>query len=368
MNDTHIALMNRALALASYARGRTSPNPYVGAVIVGGGGEIVGEGYHQRAGEPHAEIHALRAAGEKAKGGTLYVNLEPCSHWGRTPPCTDAILQAEIANVYIAHQDPNPIVAGKGIQLLKKAGVKVNVGFCAEEAEKLNEIYIKYIKTGSPFVILKTAMSLDGKIATSAGESQWITSTTSRQKVHEIRDEVDAILVGIGTVIGDDPSLTTRLINKQGKDATRVILDSHGRTPTSANVINSESDAGVIIAVTHHASKKNIGTLKDAGAEVIVTPESNGQVCFKSLTQLLGTRGITSILVEGGAKVNASALSSVVVDKVMCFIAPKFIGGKDAPGVFEGEGIKNLTEATELERLTVTQLDTDLLIEGYLTK
>ncbi len=367
MNDTHIAFMNRALVLAEYGRGRTSPNPYVGAVIVNGG-VIVGEGYHRKAGTPHAEVHALRAAEENAKGGTLYVNLEPCSHWGRTPPCTDAILQAEIATAYIAQQDPNPKVAGKGIQLLEKAGVKVNVGLCTDEAQKLNEIFIKYIKTKYPFVILKTAMSLDGKIATAAGESQWITSATSRQKVHEIRDEVDAILVGIGTVIGDDPSLTTRLQNKQGKDATRIILDSHGRTPTSAKIFNSESDAGVIIAVTSHASKKNIVSLKDAGAEVIVTPQREGQVCFKSLIQLLGSRGITSVLVEGGGKVNASALSSGVIDKVMCFIAPKFIGGKNAPGVFDGQGIMNLTEAPELERLTVTQLDADLLIEGYLTK
>ena len=367
MNDTHIAFMNRSLALAECGRGRTSPNPYVGAVIVNRG-EIVGEGYHQKAGEPHAEIHALRAAGENAIGGTLYVNLEPCCHSGRTPPCTDAILTAEIANVYIAHQDPNPKVAGKGIQILEKAGVKTNIGLCADAAEKLNEIYIKYIKTGSPFVILKTAMSLDGKIATSTGESQWITSNTSRLKVHEIRDEVDAILVGIGTVISDDPSLTTRLPNRQGKDATRVVLDSHGRTPTSAKVFNSESDAGVIIAVTPHASKESIVTLENAGADVFIVPEKEGRVCFKSLMELLGARGITSVLVEGGGKVNTSALFSGVVDKVMCFIAPKYIGGKDAPGVFDGEGIQNLTDASELERLTVTQLDRDLLIEGYLVK
>lgn len=367
MNDRHIAFMKRALVLAKRGIGRTSPNPYVGAVIVNDG-EIVGEGYHRKAGRPHAEIHALQAAEEKAKGGTLYVNLEPCSHWGRTPPCTDAILQAKIISVYVAHQDPNPKVSGKGIQNLEKAGVKVNVGLCAEEAEKLNEIYIKYIKTEHPFVILKTAMSLDGKIATVSGESQWITSTTSRQKVHEIRDEVDAILVGIGTVINDDPSLTTRLQDKQGKDPIRIILDSHGRTPTSARVIRSESDAGVVIVVTPQAPKKNIVLLEDAGAEVIVSAEKQGKVCFKSLMQLLGARGIASVLVEGGGKVNSSALSGGVVDKVMCFIAPKFIGGMHAPGVFEGEGIKNLTEAPELERVTVTQLDSDLLIEGYLAK
>ena len=367
MNETHVAFMNRALALAQQGKGRTSPNPLVGAVIVNAG-KIVGEGWHQKAGEPHSEIHALRAANEKAKGGTLYVNLEPCCHWGRTPPCTGALIEAGIVQVFAAHLDPNPKVAGKGIQQLAEAGIKVNVGVCAEAAENLNEIYIKHVKTGYPFVILKMAMSLDGKIATSTGESQWITSPASRQKAHEVRDEVDAILVGIGTITSDNPALTTRLPNKQGKDATRVVLDSHGRTRTSAKIFNPESEAGVIIAVTPQAPDKNIATLEKAGAEVIVTPAKEGRVCFKTLMKTLGARGITSVLVEGGGKVNASALASGVVDKAMCFVAPKFIGGKDAPGVFGGEGIARLVDAPELERLTITQLDCDLLIEGYFVK
>ena len=289
MNETHIAFMNRALALAQQGKGRTSPNPLVGAVIVNAG-KIVGEGYHQKAGGPHAEIHALRVAGDQAKGGMLYVNLEPCCYWGRTPPCTDALIQAGIAHVYAAHLDPNPKVMGKGIQQLEEAGIKVNVGVCAEAAEKLNEIYIKHVKTGYPFVILKMAMSLDGKIATSIGESQWITSSASRQKAHEIRDEVDAILVGIGTIKSDNPALTTRLPHKQGKDATRIVLDSHGRTPTSAKIFNSESEAGVIIAVTPQASAENIATLEKAGAEVIVTPVKEGRVCFKTLMETLGAQ------------------------------------------------------------------------------
>ncbi len=359
--------MNRALALAQQGKGRTSPNPLVGAVIVNAG-KVVGEGYHQKAGEPHAEIHALRAAGEKAKGGTLYVNLEPCCHWGRTPPCTDALIQAGIKHVFAAHLDPNPKVAGKGIQQLEGAGITVNVGVCPEAAEQLNEFYIKHVKTGCPFVILKLAMSLDGKIATSTGESQWITSAASRQKAHEIRDEVDAILVGIGTITSDNPALTTRLPNNQGRDATRIVLDSHGRTPASAKIFNSESEAGVIIAVTPQASAQNIATLEKAGAEVIITPAKDGRVCFKTLMETLGARGITSVLVEGGGKVNASALASGVVDKAVCFVAPKFIGGKDAPGVFDGEGIKRLTDAPELERLSINQLDCDLLIEGYFVK
>lgn len=358
--------MNRALVLAQKARGRTSPNPLVGAVIVQDG-KIIGEGYHQRAGEPHAEIYALRTAAEKAKGATLYVNLEPCCHWGRTPPCTDAIIQAGITHVYAAHLDPNSKVAGKGIQQLEKAGIQTTVGVCAETAEKLNEIYIKHVQTGYPFVILKMAMSLDGKIATAAGESQWITSPASRQKGHEIRDQVDAILVGIGTITSDNPALTTRLSDKQGKDAIRIVLDSHGRTPTSAKVFNPESEVGVIIAVTPQASDKNIVVLEKAGAEVIVTSEKEGRVCFKSLMETLGVRGITSVLVEGGGKVNTSALESGVVDKAMCFIAPKFIGGKQAPGVFGGEGIKCLADAPKLQKLAFTQLDCDILIEGYIT-
>ncbi len=359
-----MALMQRALDLAAKAKGCTSPNPLVGAIIVKDD-EIVGEGYHQRAGEPHAEVHALQAAGEAAKGGTLYVNLEPCCHWGRTPPCTDGLIQAGIGQVYIAHRDPNPKVAGKGIQQLQDAGIAVTVGLCATAAKQLNEIYIKHTETGYPFVILKLAMSLDGKIATTTGESQWITAPMSRQRGHEIRDEVDAILVGIGTVISDNPSLTTRLPHRQGKDATRIVLDSRARTPTSAKIFNPESAATVIIAVTPQAPIEKVRQLENVGAEVLVIPEKDGRVCFKTLMRVLGERGVTSVLVEGGSEVNASAHASGIVDKVMCFIAPKFIGGKNAPGPLAGEGIARLAEASELQRLTVTQLDRDLLVEGY---
>lgn len=364
MNEVHTAFMNRALALAQQGRGRTSPNPLVGAVIVNAG-KIVGEGYHQKAGEPHAEIYALQAAETNANGGTLYVNLEPCCHIGRTPPCTDAIIKAGIKRVYTAHLDPNPKVAGKGVKQLEEAGIEVNVGLCAEAAEKLNEVFIKYMSSSYPFVILKIAMSLDGKIATFTGESQWITSPASRQKVHELRDEVDAIIVGIGTVLTDNPTLTTRLPNKKGKDATRIVLDSHARTPTAAKIFNPESEANVIIVVTPQAFAGNIALLKITGAEVLVIPAKDGQVCFKTLLETLGERGITSVMVEGGGQVNQTALMSGLVDKVMCFVAPKFIGGKDAPGVFGGEGIARLADAPELKQKTITELNGDLLIEGY---
>ena len=367
MDETHKAFMKRALDLARRGRGRTSPNPLVGAVIVKAG-RVIGEGYHQKAGTPHAEIHALNAAGENARGATLYTTLEPCCHWGRTPPCTEALLRADIAQVYVAEVDPNPSVAGKGIRQLQDVGIRVYVGVCAEEAAELNEIHRKYIQTGKPFVILKTAVSLDGKIATTSGESQWITSEASRQRGHEIRDTVDAILVGRGTVVRDNPALTTRLQNKEGRDAIRIVLDSHGKTPTDARVFNSESNAGVIVAVTPEAPTQNVRGLEKAGAEAITVPEAHGKVCFERLMEILGEREITSVLIEGGGEINASAVAAGVVDKVMCFIAPKLIGGRNAPGPIGGEGIANLSEASHLQRVHITSIpdSDDFLIEGYL--
>ena len=367
MDETHIAFMQRALDLARQAKGRTSPNPLVGAVIVKDG-KVIGEGYHKKAGTAHAEVHALNAAGENAKGATLYTNLEPCCHWGRTPPCTEALIHAGITHVYIAEVDPNPSVAGKGVQQLQNAGINVHVGICEQEASDLNEVHRKYIQTGKPFVILKTAMSLDGKIATASGESQWITSEASRQYGHEIRDVVDAILVGRGTVERDNPSLTTRLHDRKGQDATRIVLDSHGKTCTDARIFNAESEADVIIAATAEAPPENVNGLEKAGAEVIIVPASHGnQVCFKSLMKILGKREITSVLIEGGGEINASAIAAGVVDKVMCFVAPKLIGGQNAPGPIGGIGIRSLADAVNLQRINITPMpEHDILIEGYL--
>ena len=366
MDETHIAFMQRALDLARQAKGRTSPNPLVGAVIVKDG-KVIGEGYHQKAGTPHAEVHALNSAGEDAKGATLYTTLEPCCHWGRTPPCTEALIRAGIAHVYVADGDPNPNVAGKGVQQLQDAGINVHVGVHRQKASDLNEVHRKYIQTGRPFVILKTAMSLDGKIATASGESQWITSEASRQRGHEVRDTVDAILVGRGTVVSDNPTLTTRLQDREGQDATRIVLDSHGRIRTDARIFNPESEAGVIVAVTPAAPSENIDALEKAGAEVITVPDAHSKVCFKHLMEILGKREITSVLIEGGGEINASALAAGVVDKVMCFIAPKLIGGQNAPGPIGGVGIRSLTEAVNLQRVSVTPIaEHDFLIEGYL--
>ncbi len=368
MNEIHVGFMQRALALAKKGKGRTSPNPLVGAVLVKNG-RCIGEGYHQKAGGTHAEIDALQSAEESAKGATLYTNLEPCCHWGRTPPCTDALIKAGILTVYVAEIDVNPKVSGKGIRQLEAAGVRVNVGVCAEEASHLNEVHRKYVQTGRPFVILKTAMSLDGKIATATGESQWITSAASRQRGHEIRDEVDAILVGIGTVIRDNPRLTTRLQHRSGKDAVRIVLDSRGRTPTNARVFNTDSLAKTVIAVAPEHPADKVNALTKAGAEIITVPTLRGSLCMKSLMDILGKRGITSVLIEGGAEVNAAAITAGVVDKVMCFVAPKFIGGVNAPGPLGGQGIARLVDAPHLQKLTVKPVQGDgdeLLIEGYL--
>lgn len=360
--------MQRALDLARRATGRTSPNPLVGAVVVKAG-QVIGEGYHRKAGTPHAEVHALNAAGENARGATLYVTLEPCCHWGRTPPCTDALINAGIIEVYIAGIDPNPKVAGKGVRQLEKAGLRVHVGLCGQEAAELNEIYRKYIQTGTPFIILKTAMSLDGKIATVSGESQWITSEASRQRGHQIRDTVDAILVGRGTVERDNPALTTRLQDGDGQDAIRIVLDSHASIPADARIFNAESEAGVIIAVTPDAPAENVAALQNAGAEVVTVSATDGnQVCFKSLMEILGGREITSVLIEGGGEINASAIAAGIVDKVMCFIAPKIIGGQKAPGPIGGDGFPNLSDVPHLRRIRVTPMPgADLLVEGYLS-
>lgn len=356
--------MRHALALAARARGRTSPNPLVGAVVVQGG-EVVGEGYHQAAGGAHAEVHAINHAGAAANGGALYVTLEPCSHYGRTPPCTETIIQSGIAQVFAAHVDPNPKVGGNGIQELEKAGIRVHVGLCEPEARRLNEVFIKYIRTNQPFVILKSAMSLDGKIATASGESQWISSEASRLRGHEIRDTVDAVLVGVNTVLNDNPSLTTRLPGRDGKDPTRIVVDSECRTPLTANVFNMDSDADTIIATTKRASEERITRLEATGAKVVVVEEAENRVCLSSLIQVLGCQGITSVLIEGGAEVNASALKAGIVDKIMFFVAPKLIGGADAPSPIGGDGIQRLTEAPELRDVSVKLIDGDILVEGY---
>jgi diaminohydroxyphosphoribosylaminopyrimidine deaminase/5-amino-6-(5-phosphoribosylamino)uracil reductase len=356
--------MKTALELAARARGRTSPNPMVGACVVRDG-KIAGCGFHRRAGTPHAEVHALRDAGEQARGATLYVNLEPCCHHGRTGPCTEAVIQAGIARVVVAMADPNPLVASKGIRALQDAGIEVTLGVLEDEARELNEVFIKYITTGLPFVVAKAAVSLDGKIATRTGRSKWITGEAARAYGHRLRDWYDAIMVGIGTVLADDPSLTTRLPGGGGRDPVRVIVDSQARTPLKARVLTQPSGAATLIATTAGASPARVELLRQAGAKVLVAG-AGPRVDLAGLLKILVQEGITSVLIEGGAAIHGSALAERIVDKAAWFIAPIIIGGRDAPGAVGGEGVNDPSEAAELERLKISRLGPDICVEGYL--
>lgn len=358
--------MRTALALAARGRGRTSPNPMVGAVVVKNG-EIIGQGYHQKAGTPHAEIHALREAAAAARGATLYVTLEPCTHYGRTPPCTDAIIRAGIKHVVIAARDCNPIVAGRGIEALQSAGITTTVGVGEDEAHRLNEVFNKFITAAKPFVVLKCAMSLDGKIATRTGHSQWITGIESRQYGHRLRDRYDAIMVGIGTVLADDPLLTTRLAQGEGKNPVRIIVDSQARTPLTSKVLTDLS-APTYIAVSTEADAHKVKALQAAGATVLTTASGDGRVDLDSLMDELAKRQITSVLVEGGPSLTASVLEKNLADKVHFFIAPILIGGHAAPGPVGGQGIARLQEAVGLEKIFAEQLGHDLHIEAYVSK
>lgn len=360
----HQMYMQMALDLAAKAKGRSSPNPMVGAVIVKDD-KVVGQGYHHQAGTPHAEVHALNEAGFLAQDATMYVTLEPCSHYGKTPPCAYAVAKSGIKEVYVAMVDPNPQVAGRGIQVLRDAGVTVNVGLLGAEAKKLNEIFIKYITTGEPFVVLKSAVSLDGKIATRTGHSQWVTGEKARLKVHELRDTYDAILVGIGTVLADNPALTTRLPDRSGRDPVRIILDSRARIPMDAQVINENSRARTIIVTSEKAHFAKVGALRASGVEVWTLPEADGMIDIKALLKEIGRQEITSLLIEGGSRVNASFLEAGLLDKVCWFIAPKFVGGHEAPGAIGGIGIQNMNQAPWLEEIEVSTLGEDIYIEGY---
>lgn len=357
--------MRLSLELAAKAAGRTSPNPMVGAVIVKNG-RVVAEGYHKKAGRPHGEIEALRKAGKRARGAQLFVNLEPCCHHGRTPPCTEAIIESGIKEVFVGMRDPNPLVAGKGIRRLKGAGVEVHSGLLKQKCLQLNEVFVKYIETGTPFVTLKSALSLDGKIATSTGESQWITGPEARERVHRMRDQVDAILVGAGTVLKDNPRLTTRLKKGKGSNPARVILDIRAEIPLKSKVFQRARRERVIYVTARGASAFRTNKLHKAGAQIYLLPERNGRIQLKKLIKLLGQSGITSILVEGGGGLNASALKEGIVDKVVLFLAPLIIGGESAPGVVGGAGVKSLKQALNIKGLTVTPVGADWMVEGYL--
>lgn len=356
--------MRRALELALKGWGKTNPNPLVGAVIVKEG-RIIGEGAHERLGGPHAEINALMEAGDDAWGSEIYVTLEPCSHYGRTPPCAKALIEAGVAKVIIAMEDPNPKVSGRGIHMLREAGIHVETGVLEEEAEKLNEIFIKYVTRRSPFVIMKTAMSMDGKIASYTGDSKWITGEKAREYVHTIRDRVSSIMVGINTVMRDNPYLTARIKNKEASNPVRIIVDSKGRIPLDSNVLNISEKSGAVIATTELMPSDKEKQLQEMGAKVIRVGLNENQVNLSQLMNELYNMEIDSVLLEGGSSLNASALESGIVDKMMFFIAPKIIGGLNAPGPVGGKGIEKVQNALKIRDTSVRWFDEDIMIEGY---
>ncbi|MCM3003106.1 bifunctional diaminohydroxyphosphoribosylaminopyrimidine deaminase/5-amino-6-(5-phosphoribosylamino)uracil reductase RibD [Priestia koreensis] len=349
--------MKLAIEMARTTLGQTSPNPVVGAVVVQDG-QVVGMGAHLKAGQPHAEVYALEMAGEKAEDATLYVTLEPCAHHGKTPPCADLVIHRGIKKVFIASTDPNPLVAGKGIKRMKDAGIEVEVGLLKEEADELNQVFFHYVSTGLPYVTLKTATSLDGKTATVTRESKWITGEEARADVHQLRHTHDGILVGVDTVLIDNPSLTTRL-QGEGKNPIRIILDTHLRTPLDASVVTDHKAPTWIIS-GKDADAKKIQELEEQGVLLLQLPSD--ELDLSSVLSLLGERGITSILVEGGATVHGSFLKSRLFHQVIVYIAPKLIGGKEAPTSFNGEGFQSMSEVEQLEFKSVEMFGQDIKI------
>jgi diaminohydroxyphosphoribosylaminopyrimidine deaminase/5-amino-6-(5-phosphoribosylamino)uracil reductase len=358
--------MAMALRLAAKAAGRTSPNPMVGAVVVKNGA-VIARGWHKKAGEPHAEAIALAKAGAAARGATLYVTLEPCSHTNkRTPPCTPLVIKSGVKRVVIAMIDPNPRVSGGGIKAIRKAGIEVVTGVQETEARLLNEAFIKHVTKKAPFVTLKIAQTLDGRIATAKGESKWITGERGREAGRRLRDRNDAILVGINTVLKDDPSLTTRIPN--GRDPIRIIVDSRLRIPLSAKVLTQRSTAKTVVATLAGASKTKVNKVRATGAEVLFVKGENDRVSLRDLMGQLGGMGIMSVLIEGGAEINASALKAGIVDKIIAIIAPTLMTGRDSLCSIGGTSPARLSQAVRISDCSTRMLDRDLVVEGYVLK
>ena len=337
--------INAAIELASTAKGKTSPNPCVGAVVVKGG-RIIGKGYHRYAGGPHAEVYALKQAGRKAKGATLYVSLEPCGHYGKTPPCVDMIKEYGIRRVVAVMKDPNPLNNGKGLAALRRYGIKTESGIMREESRDLNRPFIKYMEEKMPFVAVKAAQTLDGKIATRTGDSKWVSNEASRRFAHRLRSEADAVIVGANTVIKDDPLLTSRIKGSKTKQPLRVILAGRRGIPKTARALHSRG-----------------------GEALVIMPDRNtGKVALKDLLRKLACRGVMSVLIEGGGEVIASAFREKVVDKVYFFIAPKISGGRDAKSSVEGEGVAKMKDSVGIRDIRLHDVDGDILVEGYVRR
>jgi len=359
--------MKQAIELAKKGMGFVNPNPLVGAVIVKDG-LVIGRGWHEYFGGPHAEVNAIKDANGNTESATIYVSLEPCSHYGKTPPCSLEIIRNKFSRVVIGCNDPNPLVAGQGIEMIRNAGIEVHVGILEKEVKELNEAFFKFIRTKLPFVVMKTAMSLDGKIATKTGDSKWISGDKSRQTVHQLRNQYSGIMVGINTVIKDDPLLSVRNINGKTKHPIRIIVDSNARIPLEAKILNSPEIAPTIIAVTNQATEEKLRKLRDKEIQVIVCPEKNARVDLRFIMQELAKQNIDSILLEGGGTLNFEALQEEIVDKVIAFIAPKIIGGAEALTAVEGSGISSLADVIELENLRTIQSGEDIMLEAYLKR
>ena len=356
--------MRRALELAEKGAGWVSPNPLVGAVIVKDE-EIIGEGYHERYGQLHAERNALAHCTKSPKGATIYVTLEPCCHHGKQPPCTDALLAAGIRRVVIGSKDPNPLVHGKGIRILREHGVEVTEHVLEKECDVENEVFFHYMQTKLPFVILKYAMTLDGKIATYTGASRWVTGEAARAHVHRMRNRYRAIMVGVGTVLADDPMLTCRLKGTEnGANPVRIICDSTLRTPLESQIVHSAKEIPTILATCNRQEAMHMPYI-EAGCKILVTPEKDGHVDLSDLMRQLGQLGIDSVILEGGGTLNWSALQAGIVQKVQAYVAPKLFGGTEAKTPVEGQGFQTPADAVELTRTKITALGLDWLIEGY---
>ena len=358
--------MEQALSLARLALGQASPNPAVGAVVVKKG-IVVGQGYTQPPGSHHAEVLALKQAGKEAKGSVMYVTLEPCCHYGRTPPCSRAITSAGISEVHMSMLDPNPVVLGRGKDELEKEGVKTYLGEHEEQAKDINEAYTKFITTGIPFITAKFAISLDGKIATRKGDSRWISSNESRKHVHNLRYTADAIMAGVNTILADDPQLTTRCCGGRGgtarKQPLRVIVDGDGRTPLTARLFKEPGET--LLALGRKATPKEKTAFAKVGAEIVELPSAEGLVDLEKLMAALGERKITSILVEGGGILFGSLFDQGLVDKVIAFIAPIIIGGAEARTAIAGRGVEKVADSLRLERVRMERLGDDLVVSGY---
>ena len=360
VDEKYMAL---ALELAANGKGKVEPNPMVGAVLVKDGA-IIGKGYHQSFGGAHAEVHAINEGGALCKGATLYVSMEPCAHYGKTAPCVDAIIKAGISKVVAAVVDPNLITSGKGIQKLKAAGIEVVVGVMETQARRLNAPFFKLMQQGLPYIIVKWAMSIDGKISTHTGESKWITSDESRRYAHAIRCQVDGILVGINTVTRDDPLLTCRI--EGGRNPKRIILDSHAQIPANSRLLSSVNEGEIIVAVTENAPQHRVEKIRQLGCKIIQTSGADGRVDLKELFRQLGEAGMTNILVEGGSRVITSVIESRLADRAIIFIAPMIIGGEGAKPPVLGAGVSKINEAARITEITVQRFSDDIVIEGML--